>query len=231
MKTFVAYYRVSTDKQGKSGLGLAAQRQAVAAFVIGRGEIEAEFTEIESSRKDRPQLDLALRLCQRRKGTLVIARLDRLARNVAFISNLMESRVDFVAVDMPEANRLTIHILAAVAEHERDMISKRTKEALAAAKVRGVKLGNPTPKAASTKGLESITAKKIAFEETHFPIIQQLRSQGISLTAIAKELNDRHIPTARGGSWHAATVGRIIKNRTHKLETNSLFGSDLVTSE
>jgi DNA invertase Pin-like site-specific DNA recombinase len=150
MNLFVAYYRVSTDKQGKSGLGLDAQRQAVTYFVNGRGEIRAEFTEIESGRKnDRPQLLEALATCRRLKATLVIARLDRLARNVAFISNLMESRVDFVAVDMPEANRLTIHILAAVAEHEREMISKRTKAALQVAKMRGIRLGNPDPLPAS----------------------------------------------------------------------------------
>ena len=118
MPNYIAYYRVSTDKQGKSGLGLDAQRQAVTTFVDRRGEILAEFTEVESTRNLRPQLQAALELCRKKKATLLIARLDRLARNVAFISNLMESRVDFVAVDMPEANRLTIHILAAVAEYE-----------------------------------------------------------------------------------------------------------------
>lgn len=143
MTRFIAYYRVSTDKQGKSGLGLDAQRQAVAGFVAGRGEIVAEHTEIESTRNKRPELHAALEACRKHKATLLIARLDRLARNVAFISNLMESRVDFLAVDMPEANRLTIHILAAVAEHEREMISKRTKAALQAAKARGTALGKP----------------------------------------------------------------------------------------
>jgi DNA invertase Pin-like site-specific DNA recombinase len=126
MTRFIAYYRVSTDKQGKSGLGLDAQRQAVGSFVAGRGEIIAEYIEIESTRNHRPQLQAALDMCRKRKATLLIARLDRLARNVAFISNLMESRVDFLAVDMPDANRLTIHILAAVAEHEREAISTRS---------------------------------------------------------------------------------------------------------
>ncbi len=139
----VAYYRVSTDRQGKSGLGLDAQRAAVAAYLAGRGEKIAEFTEIESGkRNDRPQLAAALMLCRQQKARLIIAKLDRLARNVHFISGLMESGVDFVAVDMPEANRLTLHILAAVAEHEREMISQRTKAAREQAKARGTRLGN-----------------------------------------------------------------------------------------
>jgi DNA invertase Pin-like site-specific DNA recombinase len=141
---FVAYYRVSTDRQGASGLGLEAQRQAVARY-LGRGRLLAEFTEVESGRRhtNRPELLTALALCRKWRAVLVIARLDRLARNVAFIANLMESSVDFVACDMPQANRLTIHILAAVAEHERELISQRTKAALAEAKRRGTKLGNP----------------------------------------------------------------------------------------
>jgi len=128
MADFIAYYRVSTDRQGASGLGLDAQRQAVAGF-IGTGQLVAEFTEIESGRRhtNRPQLLAALTECRKRRAVLLIARLDRLARNVAFIANLMESGVDFVAVDMPSASRLTIHILAAVAEHEREMISTRTE--------------------------------------------------------------------------------------------------------
>jgi DNA invertase Pin-like site-specific DNA recombinase len=133
---FVGYYRVSTAKQGASGLGLEAQREAVRRHATSaRGVIVANFTEIESGkRNDRPQIAAALAACRARKATLVIAKLDRLARNVAFISNLMESGVDFVACDNPNANRLTIHILAAIAEHERAMISERTKAALAAAK-------------------------------------------------------------------------------------------------
>ncbi len=142
MPNFVAYYRVSTDKQGQSGLGLDAQRHAVASYLSGRADIVAEFTEVESGKKhDRPQLAAALAECRWRRAKLVIAKLDRLARNVYFISGLMESGVEFVAGDMPEANRLTLHILAAVAEHEREMISKRTKEALAVAKTRGTRLG------------------------------------------------------------------------------------------
>ena len=142
---FVAYYRVSTDRQGKSGLGLEAQREAVQSYLNGGSwTLAAEVTEVESGkRNDRPELDRALGLCRLYGATLVVAKLDRLARNVAFISKLMESGVDFVAVDFPQANRLTVHILAAVAKHEAAMISQRTKAALAAAKARGVKLGNP----------------------------------------------------------------------------------------
>src|SRR5271155_3138 len=140
---FVSYYRVSTAQQGASGLGLEAQREAVSRHVIGaQGVIVAEFQEVESGKKtDRPQIAAALAACRLRHACLVIAKLDRLARNVHFISSLMESGVDFVACDNPHATRLTIHILAAVAEHEREMISARTKAALAAAKARGVALG------------------------------------------------------------------------------------------
>ena len=143
--SFVAYLRVSTEGQGRSGLGLEAQREAVARHVTGAGGvIAAEFVEVESGRKkDRPQLAAALAACRSGRTTLVIAKLDRLARNVAFVSNLMESGVEFVAADMPAVNRLTVHILAAVAEEEARMISARTKAALAAAKARGVQLGNP----------------------------------------------------------------------------------------
>src|SRR5215210_6955363 len=130
---FVAYYRVSTEKQGRSGLGLEAQRKAVEDYLNGGNwRIAAEVVEIESGkRNDRPKLAEALRLCRLHGAILIIAKLDRLARNVAFISNLMESEVEFTAVDFPTANRLTVHILAAVAEHEREMISLRTKDALA----------------------------------------------------------------------------------------------------
>jgi DNA invertase Pin-like site-specific DNA recombinase len=144
---FVAYFRVSTDRQGKSGLGLEAQREAVMSYLNGgRWTLAAEFTEVESGKRsdNRPELEKAIAACKRLKAKLVIAKLDRLSRNLAFIAALMESGVEFVAVDNPHMNKLTIHILAAVAEHEREMISERTKAALAAAKRRGQRLGNPT---------------------------------------------------------------------------------------
>lgn len=181
MTDFVAYYRVPTEKQSRRrkgragedstpapleeqfrGLGLQAQREAVAGFIAGRGTPVAEFTKVESGRRhtNRPQLKAALDECRKRRATLLIAKLDRFARDVAFIANLMDSRdVDFIAVDTPEANRLTIHILAAVAEHEGELTSKRTKDALAVVKRRGVKLGNPRytesiEKARATRGIQ-----------------------------------------------------------------------------
>src|SRR2546421_792020 len=148
---FIAYFRVSTDKQGKSGLGLEAQRKAVLDYLNGgRWSLVQEFVEIESGKhNERPQLTAALAACNKHRARLVIAKLDRLSRNLAFIAALMESGVEFVAVDNPHANKLTVHILAAVAQHEREMISERTKAALAAAKRRGKRLGNPTQNAAS----------------------------------------------------------------------------------
>src|ERR687883_224153 len=142
---FVAYYRVSTERQGRSGLGLEAQQEAVRNYLNGGSwHLVAEVIEVESGkRSERPKLQEALRFCRMHGATLIIAKLDRLARNVAFVSNLMESGVEFTAGGFPTANRLTIHILAAVAEHEREMISARTKAALAAAKARGTRLGNP----------------------------------------------------------------------------------------
>jgi DNA invertase Pin-like site-specific DNA recombinase len=140
-RRYVAYYRVSTDKQGRSGLGLEAQQQAVASYVAA-GHLVAAYVEIGSGkRNDRPELAKALAHCRASKATLIVAKLDHLARSVFFIASLMESKVDFIAADMPTANRLTVHILSAVAEHEREAISSRTKAALAAAKARGIKLG------------------------------------------------------------------------------------------
>src|SRR4249920_820972 len=142
---FVAYFRVSTDRQGKSGLGLEAQRDSVLNYLDGgRWTLIAEFTEIESGkRNDRPELEKALAACKKQKAKLVIAKLDRLSRNLAFIAALMDSGVEFIAVDNPHANKLTVHILAAVAQHEREIISARTSAALQAAKARGKRLGNP----------------------------------------------------------------------------------------
>ncbi len=209
---FVSYYRVSTDKQGRSGLGLDAQRAAVAAFTTGRGDVLAEFTEIESGKKsDRPQLAAALSVCRKKKARLVIAKLDRLARNVAFIANLMDSGVEFIACDMPEANRLTLHILAAVAEHEREAISRRTKEALAAAKARGTRLGNPRPSSSLERGRAKLAAQSDAWHANVRPLVVQLQSDGLGLRAIARELNRRGIPTSRGKQWEHATVTTVLR--------------------
>jgi DNA invertase Pin-like site-specific DNA recombinase len=214
MTLFVTYYRVSTDRQGQSALGLDAQRAAVAAYVAGRGDLVAEFTEVESGRRnDRPELHRALDLCREKRAILVIAKLDRLARSVAFISNLMDSGVEFVAVDMPSANRLTLHILAAVAEHEREMISQRTKAALAAAKARGIKLGNPRPDMARAGAIW--TEQSARFRAGIAPLVASLRTEGLSLRRIAGELNARNIRTMRGRKWQAATVLGVL-NATPK---------------
>lgn len=205
----VTYLRVSTDRQGQSGLGLEAQRAAVASYVEA-GRLLGEFVEVESGRKDdRPQLAAALALCRQHKARLVIAKLDRLARSVALISGLMESGVEFVAADMPEANRFMLHIMAAVAEHEREMISQRTRAALAAAKARGTRLGNPRPDTAAARAVASGNAAR--FRAHVAPMVQALKSEGRSLRSIAAELNARGVKTGRGAGWHAASVASLLR--------------------
>jgi DNA invertase Pin-like site-specific DNA recombinase len=176
-----------------------------------------EYVEIESGkRSDRPELAKALAQSTATGATLVIAKLDRLSRNVAFISNLMESGVEFVAADMPMANRLTVHVLAAVAEHEREMISRRTTAALAAAKVRGVKLGNPNGAPAlrglgNSHAIVGVKAKADAHMARVAPVIETIRGKGAtSLRGIAEELNRQGILTARGRRWYATTVKNLL---------------------
>jgi DNA invertase Pin-like site-specific DNA recombinase len=205
MPQYVAYYRVSTDKQGIKGLGMDAQREAVARFMTGKGDLAEQFIEVESGRKDnRPQLHAALAECRKRRAVLVIAKLDRLARNVHFISGLMNSDVEFVAVDMPSANRLTIHILAAVAEHEREMISQRTKAALAAAKARGTKLGNP--RAAEAAVIARAAKPQHAPQPEVLKLMTEWKGQGRGLREITRELNRLNIRTPQGKQWYASTV-------------------------
>jgi len=214
---FVTYLRVSTERQGQSGLGLEAQRAAVAAHVLGRGEVVAEFVEVESGkRSDRPELARALAEAKRAGAMLLIAKLDRLARNVAFIANLLESGVEVTAADMPEANRFLLHVMAAVAEHEAQAISDRTRAALAAAKARGVALGWSIPgrageqRHAAHKGAQSNARKADQHAANVLPVIRQIAAHDASLRQIADELNKRGIKTARGGLWYAATVRNII---------------------
>lgn len=222
---FVSYCRVSTARQGRSSLGLDAQKNAIQSHLAASsGELLAEFTEIESGRRnDRPELAKALAACRLHRATLIIAKLDRLARNVAFVSNLMEAGVEFHACDMPVANRLTVHMLAAVAEHEALMIRERTKAALAQAKRRGVRLGGFRGYYATDADRERAAAAKAALANERASdladTIKALQEAGLtSYRAIAARLNEMGIPTTgsagrstgNGGSWHGAQVARVI---------------------
>ncbi len=233
---YISYCRVSTQKQGRSGLGLESQQKAIADYLSGGSwELIGEYVEVESGKKnDRPKLNAALKQCSLTGSTLIIAKLDRLARNVAFISRLMESNVEFVAVDFPEANRLTVHILAAVAEHEGRMISERIKAAYQAYKARGGKeynlehgkkaWGNPdnlTPEhqvKGSGKGNQEKIKKADQFANDVYPAIQSLQEKDQSLRQIAKLFNEQGILTARGktGSWTPTAVRNIL-NRHYLL--------------
>jgi len=212
---FVAYYRVSTEKQGRSGLGLEAQRTAVEAFLNGGSwKLVAEFTEIESGKRaERPKLVEAVKAAKKHRATLVIAKLDRLSRNVAFIANLMEAGVEFVAADMPHANRLTVHILAAVAEHEREMISQRTRAALAAVKSSGVQLGNRSNiEVAQARSRQAKIVQADQFTSNILPVVLQIKGAGVqTLSGIAETLNARGLRTARGGEWQAVQVKRVLE--------------------
>jgi DNA invertase Pin-like site-specific DNA recombinase len=211
MTPIIAYYRVSTKKQGHSGLGLEAQKAAVTHY----GTPVAEYIEIETGRKaNRPQLKLALAHARQLNATLVVAKLDRLARNVLFTATLMESGVEFIAADMPQANKLTIHIMAALAEQEATMISERTKAALAAAKARGTKLGGNRggggwlPNSPHHQAL-----KRARFQEKYehvLPIITLLRERGESEQKIADELNRHGYHTAKGNTFRQSSVHNIL---------------------
>ena len=207
-KKFVAYYRVSTNRQGRSGLGLDAQRKAVTDYLNGAAwEMVGDFTEVESGKRDRnrPELESALDACRRSKSTLIIAKLDRLARNVHFISGLIESGVTFVAADMPHADKTMMQMMAVFAEMERDMISRRTKDALTAAKARGVKLG--------ITGKVRARENQIAADDHALAISEDVRRlrRGRSVRALTDAMNAEAIKTARGGFWHPSTVHRLLK--------------------
>jgi DNA invertase Pin-like site-specific DNA recombinase len=216
---FISYLRVSTQRQGRSGLGLEAQRKVVTDYLNGgRWELMQELIEVESGKSNnRPKLAEALRLCRVYNATLLVAKIDRLARNVAFVSALMEAKVRFVAVDLPEANELTVHIMAAMAEHEGKAISARTKAALAAAKARGVKLGGyrwdigSISAKARALGLKARRAKAALWAADLLPVVRDIQSNGAtSLHRIAAVLNERSIPTMRGGQWTAVQVQRLL---------------------
>jgi DNA invertase Pin-like site-specific DNA recombinase len=216
----IAYYRVSTEEQGRSGLGLEAQRQAVISLCNSRGwEVIDEYTEVESGkRSDRPALEAAKARAKLTGAVLVVAKLDRLSRSVTFLSQLQDSGAKFVAADMPEANELTVHIMAAVAQAERKAIGQRTREALTAAKARGTKLGNPNGAAAlrragkgNTDAVAVIRYGADSFARELAPVIADIRASGsVSLPAIANALNERHIQTRRGGIWHPTSVKNLL---------------------
>src|SRR5258705_3861512 len=210
---FVSYLRVSTKRQGESGLGLEAQRAAVEAFLNGGSwQLVAEHVEVESGKRDdtRPELARAFEACRAYGAKLVIAKLDRLSRDAHFLLGLQKAGVEFVAVDLPQANRLTVGIMALVAEQEREAISQRTKAALAAAKARGVRLGNPKGtkvKRASigrARGAATVAASAQAFAERLRPVLAELTE--LSANAAAAELDRRGFATARGGKWSARSI-------------------------
>ena len=213
-KRYVAYFRVSTAKQGQSGLGLDAQRALVVAYLKSSDQLIDEYIEIESGKganalERRPQLRAALAACRKLNAVLVIAKLDRLARNVHFISGLIESGCEFVAADMPAANKVMIQMHAVMSEWERDQISERTRAALAAAKARGVKLGT-----CGAMNLKSNIAERVAnaqdFAEKLLDLLQHLKSQGRSQRSIVAELNRLGIPAAQGGAWSLVQVQRVL---------------------
>lgn len=211
---FVAYYRVSTAAQGASGLGLEAQQAAVRAFLNGGAwKLLGEFTEVESgANNDRPQLAQALAACRLKGATLVIAKLDRLSRDAHFLLGLDKAGVDFVAADMPSANRLTVGILAMVAEEERRAIGARTKAALAAAKARGMVLGGwkGGPKVDGSLGAKANRKQADAFAAQVGPMVTALRARGLSLRQMAAALTTEGVQTARGGQWTAAAVRSVL---------------------
>jgi DNA invertase Pin-like site-specific DNA recombinase len=205
---WVAYYRVSTFRQGESGLGLEAQQSAVEGFLHGRGTLLAEFVEVESGKKvRRPQLEEALRLCRKTKATLVIAKLDRLARNVHFISGLLEAGVDFRAVDAPSKDRFILHIQAAFAEEEARRISERTRAALAAAKARGIDIGE-TGRTRAVK----LRTEAIDRASSYRNIVDSFRSGGItSIRDIRDQLNTMGIRSPGGGRWHLPNTHKLLR--------------------
>ncbi len=215
---YVAYYRVSTARQGRSGLGLEAQQSAVRNYLNGGAwKLIAEFTEVESGRRsDRPQLAAALAACRIQNATLIIAKLDRLARNVAFTARLMEAGVTFEAVDLPQANNLTIHVMSAVAEHEARLASDRTRAALAAARIRGVALGGFRGRSGTREDCARATQARVHSANRRAAdlriTIDTMRGQGCAtLTALAAELNKREIKAPRGGLWSRTQVRAVLR--------------------
>src|ERR1700733_13092515 len=214
MKPIIAYIRVSTSQQGRSGLGIDAQREALARFATDAGfEIAAELVEVETGKGSdaldrRPQLAAALAKARSLRCPVVVAKLDRLSRDVHFISGLMAHRVPFVVSELgPDVDPFDLHLYAALAEKERALISGRTRSALAAAKAKGVKLGNPKIAAAQGAAVVAVKAEADRAASNVLPIISEIRKSGaMSLRAIAEAVNARGIPSPRGGRWYAMSV-------------------------
>lgn len=214
-RRYTPYYRVSTQKQGNSGLGLEAQQAAVRAYVPDPAQLGTEFVEIESGKKNhRPQLLAAIAEARRTGATLLIAKLDRLSRNAGFIFALRDSGVDFVCCDMPDANTLTVGLFAVIAQHERETISKRTKDALAAKKARGARLGSPanfTPAViAQGQAAMQANAREHQANRQAARLAELLRAKGHTLQQVADELNQAGYRTRRGHTFHPTTVQRLL---------------------
>lgn len=212
MKKAITYYRVSTGRQGESGLGIEAQIKAVKDFAAANNyALESEYVEIETGKNNnRPVLKKALRQCQRQQATLLVAKLDRMSRNVNFITSLLEAGVDFKAIDVPTGEKFIMHIMAAVAEHERDQISKRTTLALQAAKARGVELGRHGRYVLSKQNRKS----SLRFCQAMQPTIVGLIEEGFeTVRAVTSELNRLKVPTYRndGSKWHVSTVYKVMR--------------------
>lgn len=219
VKTLVSYIRVSTQAQGRSGLGIEAQREMLRRFADAEDcQVIAEYVEVETGKggdalERRPQLAAALAAARKAGGAVLVAKLDRLSRDVHFISGLMAQRVPFVVAELgADTDPFVLHLYAALAEKERALISERTKSALAAKKAQGVKLGNPTNLAeAQALGSDSNHRAAVAFAANVLPIVRQIEASGAtSLRAIAAALNARGIRTARGGEWHPTTVRNLV---------------------
>jgi DNA invertase Pin-like site-specific DNA recombinase len=225
---YIAYYRVSTKKQGVSGLGLEAQKDAIHKYIAPEN-IFMEFTEIETgtNKKKRPILKQALNECKKNNATLLIAKLDRLARNVSFVSSLMDSKIKFKAVDFPEANELTIHILSAISQHEAEIISKRIKDALAVKKRKGEKMGSPENLTIEARLLGVETIKRNALENENntkaIAFIKKSMSSFETLKKLADELNIAQFKTSKGKEFTPMQVKRLIDkiNPSAKKEANS----------
>ena len=221
-RRFVAYYRVSTDKQGRSGLGLDAQRDAVMRFLSADGWPPLiEFTEVETGKganalDKRPQLKAALEYARKNKATLVIAKLDRLARNVHFISGLIEQRVPIVAADMPDADITMLHIYAAMAEREARVIGERTRAALAAAKARGTILGANGRELATRNKAEALSRLEPVAD-----LLQAMQASGFSVRRIVEQLNGDGVASPGGGRWHVASVHRALKRLSGSAGTGA----------